>query len=194
MYARDSRYRHQDEVVRIDAAGREQVVTALRRPSERPAAVRHVLEQGERLDHLGARYYRRSHRWWEICDANPGTLSPLHLVGQDPLRTATITVPLPAAPQPRPAWHAVLADLRAIPGVSGVSLTDVDTPLPGGDATPVPAVLITVELNVNSVGHRTLAESVLADTVAAHGLDPSVSTGVGAAGSAIAVPPPSGRT
>jgi hypothetical protein len=187
MYARDSRYRHQDEVARTDPAGRDHVATALRRPPERPTAIQHVVEQGERLDHLGERYYRRPHRWWEICDANPGVLSPLHLVGQDPLGVARITVPLPPPTTP-PAWYAVLGELAALPGVDGASLTDIEIPVPGGSGVTVPGVLITVEFNANSISAGSLA-----DTVAAHGVVPSMSAEVDAAGSMIAVPPLSGR-
>jgi hypothetical protein len=83
----------------------------------------------------------------------------------------------------------VLDDLRSLPGVNDVGLVDLDIPVPGGSGTVVAAVLFTVDFNAESLSATTLAAAV-----AAHGVDPSVSTGVGVAGSTIAVPPLSGRT
>lgn len=186
MYTRDSRYRNQHEILRTDATGRELVVTALRRPPERTGAYRHLVEDGDRLDHLSQRYYRRPHRWWEICDANPGVLSPLRLIGQEPLRTLRVTVPDAVPPDPPLPWHAALADLRSRAGVGQVALTTEDIPGPAGTIT---AGVITVGFNRLSV-----PEADLIGAVIAHGLTPlRTSVAAGAVGGQIVVPPPSAR-
>lgn len=180
MHPRDSRYRSQDEVLRSDASGRDLVTTGLRRPPDREGALRHLVEEGDRLDHLGQRYYRRPHRWWEICDANPQALSPLRLLGQDPVSTLRILVLEARPPDPPLAWHAVVQDLRDRAGVEQVAVETQDVPEPAG--------LITVRFN-----HLSVAATALIDAVAAQGLDPARAAVLsGAAGTSIAVPPPLG--
>ncbi len=182
--ARDSRYRYTGEVLRTDATGRELVATGLRRRPDRPGTYRHTLGQGERLDLLAQQYYRRPHRWWEICDANPGVLSPFELVGADPVREARMTVETAAGPVP---WHTVLAELSATPGVERVSLTEAMAPPPG----PGPDVAVTV-LSVR-FNDRSVSVADLTALVAAHGPTAPLVVLPGPQGSAVVVPPPSGR-
>jgi hypothetical protein len=172
-----------DEVLRIDASGRELVVTDLRRRPARAGTYQHTIEDGDRLDHLGQRYYRRPDRWWEICDANPEVLSPLRLLGQEPLRTLRIAVP---AKNPVPPWPAVLADLRARPGVEQVGFDLGQLPGPAG---MIAVGVITVEFNELS-----LSVTALADAVAAHGLDPVTSLSPEPVGGQIVIPPPGSRS
>lgn len=174
MYPRDSRYRFVEEASRTDAGGRELLVTGLRPRPDRTGEPRHRLQDGDRLDHLGQLFYRQPHRWWEICDGNPGVLSPLALIGAEPLRTARIRVP-PIAPSP--PWHAVLAELRSRPGVERLDL-----------AEEAGTVLITVIYNELSI-----TPGDLADIVQAHGVNPVVTRSPAPAGSQLVVPPPSGR-
>jgi hypothetical protein len=117
VYTRDSRYRHVDEVTRLDRAGRQIVVTDLRRRPARPGTFVHTVDDGDRLDHLGSRYYRRPGQWWRIADANPELLSPLRLLGHDPLRTVRLVVPAADAPP----WSSALRALGSTAGVEHVS-------------------------------------------------------------------------
>jgi hypothetical protein len=172
MHSRDSRYRHVEEMLRTDALGRELMVTDLRRRPVRGGPYRHTVIDGDRLDHLGQRYYRRPHRWWEICDGNPAELSPLGLIGQEPLRTVRITAETDGT-----AWHAVLADLRALPGVEGAVL-ETDGRL----------AVLTVRFNELSV-----AATTLAGVVAGHGLEPGLAVSPTPVGAPIVVPPQTSR-
>ena len=182
MYARDSRYRYADEVLRTDASGRELLVTDLRRRPPRIGTYQHTVEDGDRLDHLGQRYYRRPHRWWEICDANPQVLSPLRLIGQEPIRIVRIAV---LATAPVPPWPKMLADLRARTGVERVDFDLGELPGPAGPRT---AGVITVEFNEISVSATTLSNAV-----AAFGRTPVTSQSPAPVGAPVVVPPPSSR-
>lgn len=184
MAARDSRYRYAGDVARVDASGRALVATVLRRRPRRSGVYQHTLTQGERLDHLGQTYYRRPHRWWEICDANPATLSPLTLIGDEPVRQARMTVPVGG---PAVLWQTVLDGLLATPGVERVALADATAPAPGA-GPDVAVTLLTVWFNELSTP---LAD--LQAAIAAHGPTAPLTLLPGPEGSTIVVPPPSGR-
>lgn len=47
----------------------------LRLPSSRRLVGFHLRKQGQRLDHLAAKYLADATRFWELCDAN-GTIVP----------------------------------------------------------------------------------------------------------------------
>jgi len=79
-----------------DAAGELRVVRYVRRrfisgaPSN-ATLVSHSIVQGERLDHLAARYLGDPTQFWRICDAND-VLRPEELVEQPGGR---VDIPLP---------------------------------------------------------------------------------------------------
>lgn len=80
----------------LDGAGEPRVVGYVRRrfiagaPSN-ATLVSHAVVQGERLDHLAARYLGDPTQFWRICDAN-NALRPEELV-EEPGRR--IDIPLP---------------------------------------------------------------------------------------------------
>lgn len=84
------------ELTILDAAGEPRVVRYVRRrfitsaPS-RATLVSHAVVQGERLDHLAARYLGDPGQFWRICDAN-NVLRPEELVEKPGRR---IDIPLP---------------------------------------------------------------------------------------------------
>ncbi|HEY8947052.1 MAG TPA: hypothetical protein VIM73_22565 [Polyangiaceae bacterium] len=53
--------------------GSERRVLALRlgRPPSAPEVARHVLVEGEGVDHLARRFYGNERLWWRILDHNP---------------------------------------------------------------------------------------------------------------------------
>jgi hypothetical protein len=69
---------------------------ALRRIPTTPSSLVHVVMEGERLDHLAARFYGDATRYWRILDANPDELNPLALLR----RGAGIAVPPDREPTP----------------------------------------------------------------------------------------------
>jgi hypothetical protein len=84
------------ELTVLDAAGEPRVIAYVRRrfvsgaPSN-ATLVSHAVVQGERLDHLAARYFGDPTQFWRICDAN-NVLRPEELV-EEPGRR--IDIPLP---------------------------------------------------------------------------------------------------
>jgi hypothetical protein len=70
MFDEKSRYRKADTFVAIDVRGRAVVVVA---PPPAPPRVLlgiHLLKQGERLDHLAARYLNNPAGFWRIAEQN----------------------------------------------------------------------------------------------------------------------------
>ena len=53
---------------------------ARRRLPEAPGVIEHVVMEGERLDHLAARFYGDARKSWLILDANPDVLDPFELL------------------------------------------------------------------------------------------------------------------
>lgn len=79
--------------------------------------LRHILSEGDRLDHLAYRYYEHSRDWKRICDANPEFSAPLGLLGKLPLRTVRFAI------EPKPLSRPLaklLETLRATTGVERV--------------------------------------------------------------------------
>jgi hypothetical protein len=66
------------EVAGADGVRRRTLVT--RRTPPAPAVFEHVVLDGERLDHLAARFYTDPRKYWLILDANPEELNPLLLL------------------------------------------------------------------------------------------------------------------
>jgi hypothetical protein len=84
------------ELMLRDAAGQLRAVRYVRRrfvagaPSN-ATLVSHAVVQGERLDHLAARYLGDPTQFWRICDANDA-LRPEELVEEPGTR---VDIPLP---------------------------------------------------------------------------------------------------
>ena len=123
MFAKGSRYRKLPEVVATDASG-----LVLKSVDTRPlptttGALFHLLAEGERLDHLADKYYRQPRKWWQICDANPDFLSPLALLGQEPI--ITVRFPLTVVPADgQPPWDKLLRPLAARVGVEDIQVLE----------------------------------------------------------------------
>jgi hypothetical protein len=118
VYGRDSRYYRTAEVSRLDAAGRLLLVDDVRRARRIPGTFRHTLTANDRLDHLAQRYYGKPRSWWLIADANPEFVSPLTLLGQEPIVTFDLDVEL----LPGGHFSTVLRALRDLAGVEDVLL------------------------------------------------------------------------
>lgn len=119
MFSRISRYRKLPDVVTVDARGRVLASRALRLPPATPGTFLHTVEGGDRLDHLGFKYYDQSRDWWRIADANPAFLSPQALLGGTPRRTIEVPVAWEGA---SPPWSELLRSLRERPGVESALL------------------------------------------------------------------------
>jgi len=97
MFEPTSRYFELEtaELAAVDETGDPRILVYVRRrfvpatPSS--TLVSHSVSQGERLDHLAARYFGDPTQFWRICDAN-GVLRPEELV-EEPGRRVDIPLP-----------------------------------------------------------------------------------------------------
>jgi hypothetical protein len=88
MFFRGSRYAKVEDAKLTTADGREVTYRKTRFTPPTAARLGHVLDEGERLDHIAWRYYRDPERYWRICDAN-ATLWPDDLL-DEPGRTILV--------------------------------------------------------------------------------------------------------
>jgi len=84
------------ELTVTDAEGGARVIAYVRRrfvPRAQTSTnlVSHAVQQGERLDHLAARYLGDPRQFWLVCDGN-GALRPEELV-EEPGRRVDIPLP-----------------------------------------------------------------------------------------------------
>jgi hypothetical protein len=70
MFDEKSRYQKADTFVAIDVRGRAVVVVAPPPPLPRVLLGIHLLKQGERLDHLAAKYLNNPAEFWRIAEQN----------------------------------------------------------------------------------------------------------------------------
>lgn len=126
MFSKISRYRNEPDDVTVDARGRTLESKGLRLLPEVTGAFLHIIEAGDRLDHLAYKYYNQSRNWWRIIDANPAFLSPQALVGGEPRTTLHFDVTWSG---PSPPWTDLLQALRQGPGVETALLGDGEQPM-----------------------------------------------------------------
>lgn len=119
---RISRYHKFPLLVFVDKRGQLRRAMPLRIHVRTTGSFEHVLNEQERLDHLATKYYREPRAWWQICDANPEFLSPLALIGREPITTVHIPLRLADATLV-PNVNRLLNRLRAREGVQHVTLT-----------------------------------------------------------------------
>jgi len=70
MFFRGSRYANVGEDQIADGKGRVIRYKKIRFIPPAQAQMAHIVNQGERLDHIAHRYFRDPERFWRICDAN----------------------------------------------------------------------------------------------------------------------------
>ena len=119
MFTKSSRYSKLPDVVAVDAKGRRLASKSLRLLPEVSGTFRHIVNQGDRLDHLAHKYYKDSKKWWRIVDANPEIADPAALLGAHVLVAVHISInPI----QNPPRWDRLVSTLAATPGVAKVTL------------------------------------------------------------------------
>lgn len=70
MFFKGSRYEQVPTLDYTAADGRVIRYKAIRPIPSTPSFGRHVVDEGERLDHIAFQHYRDAERFWRICDAN----------------------------------------------------------------------------------------------------------------------------
>ncbi|MEU4217120.1 hypothetical protein [Actinoplanes sp. NPDC026623] len=121
MFSKQSRYWQVGDVVAPDSRGREVAAKDIRPLPEVTGTFTHTVAAGDRLDQLAWTYYNQPLQFWRICDANPQFLSPLALIGGEPLIRTRFPITGPAG---EPAWSGVLAALCEVVGVDDVLVSD----------------------------------------------------------------------
>ena len=121
MFSRISRYRTLPDIVTTDARGRRLISKALRPVAKAPGTFRHTVEDADRLDHLAYKYYQQPLKWWWISDANPDFLSPLALLGKEPVVTDRFPVAFDGA---QAQWAALVENLTKHVGVEEIKLVE----------------------------------------------------------------------
>ncbi len=124
MFSTGSRYRKVPDVAVPDASGRVLPAKGARPLPEVTGRFTHTVVSGDRLDQLAFTYYGRPLDYWHICDANPSFLSPLDLLGTEPVGTALFSV---TKPDSDPPWSTLLAALNGTVGVERVTVEETVT-------------------------------------------------------------------
>ncbi len=119
MFSKISRYRKLDDIVAKDHNGRELEFKSIRIIDNVEGMIEHTIEDSDRLDHLGYKYYKQSRHWWRICDANPDYQSPFELLGKTPLQICRIALHGSEEVHPYP-WNDLKSTIMAIAGVEDV--------------------------------------------------------------------------
>lgn len=191
-YSKISRYYKVPEVITADRHGRLIQSKAIRPLPAVSGTFRHLVNEGDRLDHLAYQYYRQSRKWWRICDANPAFMSPQALLGKEPVVTERFPLTLRDETSD-PAWAALLALLTTVVGVEDAQISEA------GHFVPAPqkvdgkeiiveqferAVIVTYnQMNTNAAALATLIERKVPDFVVGQ------SERIGRLGKPITIPP-----
>jgi hypothetical protein len=190
MVSKISRYRQVPDVTALDAQGRVLATKDLRLLPQVSGTFHHSVQAGDRLDHLSYKYYGHSLKWWRICDANPDCLSPLALLGQEAIATASFPVITGAG---APPWAALFHTLGAVLGVEGVQvLEDVELvpqeQMIGGTTVTVTVERYTWEVRV-TYNRLNVTMETLANLIETAGLSVGEPVQIGQLGQEIVIPP-----
>ncbi|MEV6871433.1 hypothetical protein [Amycolatopsis sp. NPDC051128] len=118
VFTKLSRYRQVPDIAVPDAKGRVLAAKDIRPLPEVTGTFQHTVDSGDRLDQLAYSYYSEPLQFWHICDANPDFLSPLALLGKEPVTTTRFPVSVAAGDPP---WGAALRALSTTVGVEQAS-------------------------------------------------------------------------
>jgi hypothetical protein len=127
MFSKISRYRKLTDILTTDVKGRTLESKSLRLLPEVSGTFLHTVEEVDRLDHLAYKYYKQPRKWWRICDANPEFMSPLALLGKEPVATGLFPIVWEGLVPP---WSVLLNDLSAQVGVEEVKMGTSGQTLP----------------------------------------------------------------
>lgn len=119
MFSKISRYRKLPDEVTVDADGFSFQSKSLRLTPDVDGTFQHTVEEIDRLDHLGYKYYKQPRKWWRICDANPEFLSPQAMLGKEPIVTGEFPVEFGGGDPP---YAVILAAVRNLVGVENALL------------------------------------------------------------------------
>jgi len=123
MFAKISRYRKLLDLVTVDADGRQLESKEIRILPKVESNFLHTVEELDRLDHLAYKYYKQPRKWWRICDANPDFMSPLALLGKDPVVSVRFELSFNDS-ENNPPWSELLNLLSEQVGIENIKIED----------------------------------------------------------------------
>ena len=121
MFTKQSRYRLVPDIAVPDARGRVLAAKDIRPLPDVPGTFQHTVDSSDRLDQLAYSFYGNPLQYWHICDANPQFLSPLALLGAEPVTTTVFPVAVAAGDPP---WAVALTALLATVGVEDATVQE----------------------------------------------------------------------
>lgn len=191
MFSKISRYRKLVDIVTDDPRGRSLASKALRIIDDIEGVVEHTIEESDRLDHLGYKYYKQSRHWWRVCDANVEHFSPFEMLGKTPLKRCSITILGDEDVHPYP-WNALKAVITAMLGVEDVQPHESTQRVQVNRSVGSETVLVeadefsrTVEVYFNS---HLVTHMEIADELRAHGYTIAEPELIGQIGKTLLIP------
>lgn len=189
MFSKLSRYRKVPDVAVPDAQGRVVAAKDIRPLPEVTGTFTHAVNTGDRLDQLAFSYYGQPLQYWHICDANPQFLSPLALLGQEPVVTTRFPLTAPAADPP---WAVLLNALSAAVGVVQTIVVEDVALVPQRQTVNGQQVTVTVERYTRAVlvthNRISVSTSAVAAVIAAVGFGVGPPVDAGQLGQQIVIP------
>jgi len=179
MFSKISRYRKLPDDVTIDADGFSFQSKSLRLIPFVDGSFQHTVEEVDRLDHLGYKYYKQPRKWWRICDANPDFPSPQALLGKEPIVHGEFPVEFDVSDPP---YAVILAAVRNLVGVENALLGENDAGI---------MVLFNSMTTSAATIAATITASAVAEGIAAEDVTVSEMRNIGRVGKKIIIPPDS---
>lgn len=191
MFSKSSRYWAVPDLTVPDAQGRVLPAKDIRLLPAVTGTFQHLVTQGDRLDQLAYTYYGQPLDWWHISDANPGIMSPLALLGDEPVTTARLPV---AATSGTPSWAGLLQGVGALTGVEQVQIEEKVRYVTQSEQVSGQPVTVTVEQLASAVlvtfNRLVTSPDAIDAAVSAAGFTPGAAEQVGQVGQQIIIPPP----
>jgi hypothetical protein len=192
MFSKISRYRKLPDVVTTDLKRRNLESKGLRLLPDVSGTFLHTVEEGDRLDHLSYKYYRRPRKWWRICDANPEFMSPLALLGKEPVVTDRFPLSFNGNGG-QPPWTDLLNKISEIVGVEDVQIADDVQIVPEKQTIDGEQVTVHVEHYERAVivtyNRINAGAEDLAEVMTASGFGVGQPENIGRVGKNIVIPP-----
>jgi len=196
MFSKISRYRRLPDEVTIDARGRALPSKTLRPLPEAPGDFVHTVEQVDRLDHLAYKYYKQPRKWWRICDANPGFMSPQAMLGLEPIVSDRFALAWDGEAS-QPPWAELRRQLLAKVGVIDVQTVQEAQLVPTVRTVEDQQVTVLADDYTRAVivtyNRVNVSAETLGNVIVATGFGTSQAQRIGRVGKPIIIPPDSVR-
>jgi phage tail protein X len=190
MFSKTSRYWAVPNITVPDSQGRVLPGKDIRLLPTVTGTFQHLVSQGDRLDQLAYTYYGQPLDWWHISDANPGILSPLALIGDEPVTTIRLPVTVASG---TPSWAGLLRGLGSLAGVEQVEIEDEVQYVAEAQQVGGQDVTVTVERLVSAVqvtfNSLITSPDAINDAITAAGFQPGAREQIGQLGQQIIIPP-----